>query len=33
MTKAKFATHIFAGLVVLVVLPSLASAQSTISDW
>src|SRR5712692_10508405 len=31
MTKAKFAAHIFAPLVVLVVVPSLASAQSTIS--
>jgi len=31
MTKAKFAAHIFAALVVLVVVPSPASAQSTIS--
>jgi carboxypeptidase family protein len=31
MTKAKFAAHIFAPLVVLVVVPSLTSAQSTIS--
>src|SRR5438093_12357013 len=31
MTRAKFAAHIFAPLVVLVVVPSLASAQSTIS--
>src|SRR5713101_2902663 len=31
MTKAKFAAHIFALLVVLVAVPSLASAQSTIS--
>src|SRR5919197_532892 len=31
MTKAKFAVHIFASLGVLVVVPSLASAQSTIS--
>ncbi|PYR26654.1 MAG: hypothetical protein DMF98_08330, partial [Acidobacteria bacterium] len=31
MTRAKFAAHIFAPLVVLAVVPSLASAQSTIS--
>src|SRR5437764_8547317 len=31
MTKAKFVAHIFAPLAVLVVVPSLASAQSTIS--
>src|SRR6267378_6811090 len=31
MTKAMFAAHIFALLAVLVVVPSLASAQSTIS--
>src|SRR6266849_2167389 len=31
MTKAKFAAHLFSPLVVLVVVPSLASAQSTIS--
>src|SRR2546425_2540144 len=31
MTKAKFAAYVFAPLVVLVVAPSLASAQSTIS--
>src|ERR1700692_1810311 len=31
MNKAKFAAYIFAGLVVLALLPSLASAQSTIS--
>src|SRR5579864_7586974 len=31
MTKAKFATSIFAGFVVLMLLPTLASAQSTIS--
>ena len=31
MTKAKFAAYIFAGLVVLTLLPSLATAQSTIS--
>jgi hypothetical protein len=31
MTKAKIAANIFTGLVALVVLPSLASAQSTIS--
>ena len=31
MTKAKLAAHIFAFLVVLLVVPSLASAQSTIS--
>ena len=31
MTKAKFATYIFVGLVVLILLPSLAAAQSTIS--
>src|SRR6266700_3928711 len=31
MTRAKFAAHIFAPLVVLVGVPSLASAQSTIS--
>jgi len=31
MIKAKFAAYIFAGLVVLALLPSLASAQSTIS--
>ena len=31
MTKAKFAAYIFVGLVVLILLPSLASAQSTIS--
>ena len=31
MTKAKFAAYIFAGLVVLTWLPSLATAQSTIS--
>ena len=31
MTKAKLAAHLFTPLVVLVVVPSLASAQSTIS--
>jgi hypothetical protein len=31
MTKARFAAYIFAGLLVLALLPSLASAQSTIS--
>src|SRR5881628_1506520 len=31
MTKAKFAAYLFSPLVVLVVVPSLASAQSTIS--
>src|ERR1700736_127201 len=31
MSKAKLAAHIFAGLVILALLPSLASAQSTIS--
>src|SRR5713226_527831 len=31
MTKAKFAAHLFSPLVVLLVVPSLASAQSTIS--
>src|SRR5438105_772808 len=31
MTKAKFAAHIFVPLVVLAVVPSFASAQSTIS--
>src|SRR2546422_6299949 len=31
MTKAKFAAHLFSPLVVLVAVPSLASAQSTIS--
>src|SRR6267378_4401928 len=31
MTKAKLAAHVFAPLIVLVVVPSLASAQSTLS--